>query len=555
MARLSQAPDPLYTTPLSGRNPKPVDADQPNMPSPVPLRPLSLDTSLQSHGNDNLPDSPPRRGSNRPSLSPADCRTLEKILRDVVSPPATPSPLEQGDRLFPDSDRAGTTGAANEEDGYHFVGGEATDTGYEDEDDSMELSEGEETITDQVVTLLGEPASPSVSKSERRLQESVSVHDEKEKMRYSSDHRSSTTRRTKTKRPQQERTASRDVTAGDTIEDVMNLSGKRAPPARWLDLGQLDSDRQADPDDIKHLNSMRLSTEKVIKQERLNQEGVEGEEEPGVFVPTVPGPQDQAQDDEDSELDGFAADDEQTQPRFSLGISGASRRKISHGSASKSTDQYSPGATRNAAETPVRVPSTPTPILANQTPESAHIQSATNQVVPETPFTKTLSFFKQHKGAENSPPARHHDTALPQEIAEVAEDVAEVGAETNNMQHGIAHHEVELAATGTSALEVLQAMVQSNENTEAGGAALQQGDDCVQVHAVEGQGTDECDVTVVSAISDDQKQIILYPQNPAFINAIGMIPATMFWVTAAPVVKYTGIAVELLIDQLRDTFL
>ena len=323
MARLSQAPDPFYTTPLSSRNPKPVEGDQPNMPSPVPLRPLSLDTSLQSHGNDNLPASPPRRGYARPSLSPADCRTLEKILRDVASPPATPSPLEQGDQLFPDGGRAGATGTTDEEDGYHFVGGEATDTGYEDEDDSMELSEGGETVTDQVVTSLGEPASPSVSKSERRLQESVSAHDEKEKMRYSSGRRSSTARRTKTKR-----TTSRDAAAGDTIEDVMNLPGKRAPSARSLDLGRLNSDRPAVPDDIKHLNRIRLSIEKVLEQERLERECAEGEEEPGVFVSAVLGSQDQAHHDEESELDGFAADDEQTQPRFSLGISGAPRRKV-----------------------------------------------------------------------------------------------------------------------------------------------------------------------------------------------------------------------------------
>lgn len=123
------------------------------------------------------------------------------------------------------------------------------------------------------------------------------------------------------------------------------------------------------------------------------------------------------------------------------------------------------------------------------------------------------------------------------------------------MQHGITQPEVELVATRTFALEDLQAMARPNENTEADSAALQQEDDYVQVHAVEGQATDECDVTAVSAVSDDQKEIVLYPQNPAFINAIGMIPATMFWATAAPVVKYTGIAVELLIDQLRDTFL
>lgn len=328
MARLSQVPDPLYTTPLSSRTTKPVASDQRSMPSSPPLRPLALETSLQSHGNDNLPASPPRQDFGRSSLSPADCRTLEKILRDVSSPPATPSTLEQSDQLFPDNGRISTTATADEENGgYHFVGGEATDTGYEDEDDSMELSEGGETVTHQVVTSLGEPASPSVSYSERRLQESVSAHDEKEKLRYSSGRRSSTTRRSKTKRSQQERAAPQDATGADMIEDLMNIPDKRAPPARPLDLARNDSDRQK-IDDIKQLTRMRLSTEKVLEQERLEQEHAESDEEPGVFISTVSGPQGQAQDDGESELDGFAADDEQTRPRFGLGTSGAPRRKV-----------------------------------------------------------------------------------------------------------------------------------------------------------------------------------------------------------------------------------
>lgn len=328
MARLSQAPDPLYTTTLSSRTPKRVASDEPNMgPSPT-LRPLSLETSLQSHDNDNLSASLPCQISGPSSLSPADCHTLERFLRDVASPPATPSPLEQNEQLFPNGDCTGTTSTTDDEDEFHSVRGEATDTGYEDEDDSMELSEGGETVTDQVVTSLGEPDSRSASKSERRLQESVSAHDEKEKIRYSGGRRSSTIRGTKIRRRQQERMTLRDVTAGDTIEDVMNLPNKRVPTARLLDVGQLSSDREAVPDDIKQLIRASLSTERVLEQERLEQERAKGEDNPGVFVSTVPRPQDQAQGDEASELDGFAADDEQTQPHFNLDISGAPRCKV-----------------------------------------------------------------------------------------------------------------------------------------------------------------------------------------------------------------------------------
>jgi hypothetical protein len=57
------------------------------------------------------------------------------------------------------------------------------------------------------------------------------------------------------------------------------------------------------------------------------------------------------------------------------------------------------------------------------------------------------------------------------------------------------------------------------------------------------------------AVDDAQKQLILYPQHPPLVTAIGMIPATMFWVTAAPIVKYTGIAVDVLIDKFKDIHL
>ncbi|KAJ4382835.1 hypothetical protein N0V86_002060 [Didymella sp. IMI 355093] len=527
------------------------------MPSSPPLRPLSLETSLQSHSNDNIPTSPPRRGSGRTSLSPADCCTLEKILCDVASLPATSSPVEQSDQLLLDSRRPSTAGITDEEDGYRPTSGEDTGTGYEDEDGSMELSEGGEVVTDEIITSLGEPTSLSVSKYDRRLQESVSAHDEKEKLRYSSGRGSATAKRTNTEYPGQERSTSQEVTTGDMIENVMNIPGKRAPPARPLDLGRGDSDRQAVSDDSKQLNHMRLSMEKVLDQERLEQERVEDEEEPGVFISTVPGPQGQAQDHEESGSDGFDADNERTQPRFSLGTTGAPRRKISQGGAPKSLDQSSPIIMRNVVETPILAPSTPTPAPATQTPESAHIQTTTSQSVLETPFTKTLSYFKQYQGAENSPFMRRRNTALPQDLVELTEDVADTLNKTDDMLCNSEQPEVQDACvlTGASALEDLKAMVQSNGTIEAAGAAVQQEYDYIQDSAVEEQTTRKAEVAPESPVSDDQKQIILYPQHPAFINAIGMIPATMFWATAAPVLKYTGIAVELLIDRLRDTYL
>ena len=69
------------------------------------------------------------------------------------------------------------------------------------------------------------------------------------------------------------------------------------------------------------------------------------------------------------------------------------------------------------------------------------------------------------------------------------------------------------------------------------------------------KSVDQREAEAISAIDDPQKQLILYPQHPPLVTAIGMIPATMFWVTAAPIVKYTGIAVDVLADKLRDMYL
>jgi hypothetical protein len=75
------------------------------------------------------------------------------------------------------------------------------------------------------------------------------------------------------------------------------------------------------------------------------------------------------------------------------------------------------------------------------------------------------------------------------------------------------------------------------------------------IDATIGQAPDKGEAVRESAADDTQKQLVFYPQHPAFINAIAMIPATMFWATAAPVVKYANIAIDLLIDKLRDTYL
>lgn len=190
-----------------------------------------------------------------------------------------------------------------------------------------------------------------------------------------------------------------------------------------------------------------------------------------------------------------------------------------------------------------------------RTPEPASIQVTTNHNVPQTPFTKTLSYFKQYKGVENSLSERHHDTTLPEEIGTTFDQIYKAYLpEEDNAQLQVPRAGVPVV---TSALANLDGLTQSNDNSDASEETplIQQEDNYVQVSAFTEMANDNAENTTELVASDDQKQIVLYTQHPAFINAIGMIPATMFWATAAPVVKYTSIAVDLLIEKLRDTYL
>lgn len=89
--------------------------------------------------------------SQRPSFSPADYRTLQKILHDVRSPsPLSPTPYfsdKPANRLSltltPNGD-ADEDGVSCE--GAELARGDEQQDGYEDEDDSMELSDGEDAI-------------------------------------------------------------------------------------------------------------------------------------------------------------------------------------------------------------------------------------------------------------------------------------------------------------------------------------------------------------------------------------------------------------------------
>lgn len=302
MARLSRPADSSHITPVTGRKVDVITDTNTVMSSPT-LCPLPLEASLQSHGTDNSPHSPTCRAS----LSLAERRTLEKILDDVSnsSTPKTPNPLVPTEQTPPRSAQySDAHGKSTLDDtGFHAVRGEATDTGYEDEDDSMELSEGIENLTARLADLV----SPSISKSERRLQDSVSMHDEKDRMRYTG-RRSSVAKHSKTGRTEQQRKTNDDL-HGDTIEDVMNLTGKRILLTQSSKWGGGHADRQSMSENDKRT---RLGVEKKLKEELAKPKSTEHDDEAGIAIPCEGVTQVEADDIEDSDLDGFDADKEDT---------------------------------------------------------------------------------------------------------------------------------------------------------------------------------------------------------------------------------------------------
>jgi hypothetical protein len=235
-------------------------------------------------------------------------------------------------------------------------------------------------------------------------------------------------------------------------------------------------------------------------------------------------------------------------------------------------------------ETPtLLVPNTPiTPTAAVKAQDNrSHTLFNADHSVPETPFTKTLSYFKQHNGADLAHYKPSRNTVIPQEIAAVATEATSIPESlflrhienTKDSFKDSTGGRVPSTGSAVDDLMFLQKdfgpptpcedLLFERFSQEEVGTDYQANKEH-SVPSGAGPGSKPAvavasknDIGYVpdSTLDDAQKQIILYPQHPAFVNVIGMIPATMFWMTAAPVVKYTHIAIDMLIDKLRDTYL
>ena len=294
MAKLNQPADFSHASPATYCT-SDASTRSPIAMSSHPLRPISLQASLQSHGSDNLPPSPPHKGSPPSPLSPTDCCTLKKILRDVdhSSPPVSPGPIEEDEQLYSDTDRTGTSadGGADKNNGcYHLVSNETSDTGYEDEDGSMELSEGMKGDTMETSNSASDSlVPPAVSCSNIWPQDSVSTHDNRDRLSRVG-HDALIAEYQEAKRGEANHHYLTEPPERDTIEDCMNLPGKRAPPAHPQELDQNDLYHRPVRVGIKQTDRVRLSIEKVLENERAEQERATPEPEPGVFIPSTDAP-------------------------------------------------------------------------------------------------------------------------------------------------------------------------------------------------------------------------------------------------------------------------
>jgi hypothetical protein len=64
----------------------------------------------------------------------------------------------------------------------------------------------------------------------------------------------------------------------------------------------------------------------------------------------------------------------------------------------------------------------------------------------------------------------------------------------------------------------------------------------------ETKDSDNTSQSLGKAAVEEERQDTQFPQHPTFITVIGLLPQAMFWVAAAPIVKYSNKAYEALVD-------
>jgi hypothetical protein len=230
------------------------------------------------------------------------------------------------------------------------------------------------------------------------------------------------------------------------------------------------------------------------------------------------------------------------------------------------------------------------------TPSGRHLKFTPYATIPGTLLTKTLNYDKQYKGKENSPTKNRRNASLPEEIAELAREAKEEEDLDAYREMDLAPMEPVMESDTAGDLITFGTPLKSNISTTAIGPTtpdifaqrtpittrlslgLGEGmgmsesveDSSAGMHALPGKtaasGTwspvghegDNEDTETLDVVPDEEdrgdqdKQMILYPQHPTFVNVIGMLPQTIFWVTVAPIAKYSTQAYEALVEKLKE---
>ncbi|KAI4674647.1 uncharacterized protein J4E84_010517 [Alternaria hordeiaustralica] len=468
------------------------------------------------------------RGSN---FSPADCRTLQKILHDVRSP----SPLSATSYFDETPARklnlaATPTGSLAEERVAQkekvFDSGDEREQGYEDEDDSMELSDEEDAF---------------------------STGGQKD---------------------------------GDTIEDVMNLPGKTAPLVPVQDYSSFYTHDKPTPYEPGKLQLRRASIEKDLEEQCRQQERASAiAATDGVFDTDAlnHGVSSQALAiDEGSDLKNLQEDigmhpveDEQVATSALGSLEAYSDRPRAH---------VSPRNVRSASEDALPVSTSfiafPSPARAVvQTPNGRHIDFAPSATTPDTPLTNTPSYFDSRQVKDNTPHKSRRSASSPTEIVDLAREARvkeEEAAEQRELINLDRFRDMDLAPIetvmeGGPAGDLIMCGTPARARDEtlflqsASDPADSEMEDWIDLQRpqsrlpsprrsnllIEQDEENDADVEESDSTSDpEQQQLAGLPRYPTFITVISMIPAAIFWATAASIVDCSSKAFDTLIEKL-----
>ena len=529
--------------------------------SDSPLQPIPLRMALETHGNDSTlgaPETPRATTTSSSSLSPADCRTLNKLLNDVWTPSSLASPAVS-DLSEPSTSTAeDDVSDAGLEDTVHYTEpllepGDEREDGYADEDESMDLSIEQVTTTDTDASTLS-------------LDDSAYVWSD-----------------------------------GDTVEDVMNTPGKKIPPAPELDLSGLN----VRPEN-EEIAARRAEIEKEVKQERLDQEQAEAGAEDDGF-----GPDADSYDEDDavvlSDDPDFKAieaihatvyDKEDAIVELEACLPLPSENE----QAANTSQPFAPEDRRSSRlfspKPPTRhsqIDSLATSSLnfadvrpsVTATTSGKHLAFTDIATISESPFynNAALRSLKHYRGKENSPSKSRRNASLPEEIAELAREANEADDDKDLRKY----RDLDLAPMepeedgGSTFLESpekrsralsmgskideelaeevydLRTLTPQSDGSPTREEFVSMEQDA-DTHSEEvfdlGTLTPPSERTEFAPLvlpnrdhAREDDQLILYREDPTFVTVVSMLPEAMFWAAAAPVAKLGNLAYDKLAEQ------